>query len=159
MSRAYPSDKSIQNVRPCYLKSRNLNYEHEINVTLNDIDDVRRHMQDELGSEYEIGIEEITEGGIVFKKFPGKTDEEMYKTIRFPCHGVFPFIGDTTDWGRPFNFVTNSSNIKFKFKVLNGAPNFTDQEKGVFIRYITPLLINKSNKELKVYMKYLKYLE
>lgn len=49
------------------------------------------------GPGYDFAVEKITEGGIQFTNWPGKSHHAQYKSVRFPFYHTWPEINDSDD--------------------------------------------------------------
>lgn len=113
-------------------------------ITTKDIVYIIDELQDAFSGNHKFVPERISEGGILFEEFPGKT-ESMYKTFRFriqsPCVGKWPWIEDgtldlwreqepITIWENPSKKIT--LNCASFLKSFDGAPLWTNEELDKF---------------------------
>ena len=103
--------------------------------TKSDLVKICLKLEEKFGEGYEFEPEAISEGGILWKNYPGKT-RKMYKTLRFRSGGVrFPFVNSSVmeEWKGNSEIVFKSgSRIGTFLKSFHNSPEWTDKDINTF---------------------------
>ena len=85
-----------------------------------------RAAAEQLGTGYAIEPEAICEGGVRFACWPGKADDDSYKSMRF--HGLYgwPLLNGNACDATPLH--VEDARLDFFLKAYYGAPPFTVSE-------------------------------
>lgn len=120
-------------------------------ITTHDISNLCINLEKAFGNGYKFEPEPITEGGIVFKNWPGKTDN-MYKTMRicFYYHGKWPWINNdqiTTWMNNPsIKLLSKGTEIQTFLKSSNGAPQWNIDELKIFESQLLEIGLKRNDK-------------
>lgn len=104
--------------------------EPEIKITFRDFEICCERITSSLGEGYLCVPEKITEGGILFKKYPGRKNKFEYKTFRVNFRD-YPFIREGMDKGCKMTIgygSIDSWTMSTSLKAFHGAPRFNYNE-------------------------------
>ncbi len=114
-------------------------------ITFAQFENVCANVSDSLGPGYLCVPEEISEGGILFKKYPGRKNKFEYKTCRVYFMD-YPFIKPGMNRDTKMCIANPELNSLDTFlKAFHGAPRFTMHELFIITNELAQVFMSRDN--------------